>query len=148
VAYRRQISGDLEIAAIYSYAGALVLDDATADVDLRDVLRTRYRQSVAARVSGRLPKLGTQVAASYKWVGGNLLSRQDSFGEMLYQVDPFLSLMVRQPLPSFMTSGKWEALADFHNFLAQGYIRTSGQDGQRVFAPALRSFRGGVSFQF
>jgi len=61
-------------------------------------------------------------------------------------MDPNLHFSVRQPLPGF--NGRWEALADFSNILAQGYVTVNGQDSRMMLAPILRSFRGGVSFQF
>jgi hypothetical protein len=39
-------------------------------------------------------------------------------------------------------------LADFSNILAQGYVTVNGQDSRMMLVPILRSFRGGVSFQF
>jgi hypothetical protein len=70
----------------------------------------------------------------------------DQFGEAAYQMDPNLHLSIRQPLPGL--NGRWEALADFSNLLAQGYVTVNGQDSRMMLAPVLRSFRGGVSFQF
>ena len=148
VAYRQKFSDDLEMVAVYAWAGALALEEVAASVDLRDALQTRYRHSLAAHVSGRMPKVGTRVAASYKWISGPVVSRLDSFGEAAYQLDPHLSLSVRQPLPKALMNGKWEALADFHNLLAQGYVPANGRDGRVLLVPAFRSFRGGVSFQF
>jgi hypothetical protein len=117
-----------------------------ASSDLRDSFTTSTHHSVAARVSGKIPRSKTQVIASYKWVSGTALSRMDQFGEAAYQVDPNLHLSVRQPLPGL--NGHWEALADFSNLLAQGYVSVSGQDPRMMLMPVLRSFRGGVSFQF
>jgi len=76
------------------------------------------------------------------------LSRQDSYGEALYEMDPFLSVSVRQPLPGTLWSCRWEALADVRNLLAQGYLPVASQDGQLILVSASRSFRGGLSFQF
>ena len=148
VAYRQKFSDDLEMTAVYAWAAALALEDPAGNVGLREALQTRYRHSLAARFSGRVPKTRTRVAASYKWVHGRVVSRHDIFGEETYQLNPYLSLSVRQPLPSFFSSGKWEAQADFRNLLAQGYVPVNGRDGQTVLVPAFRSFRGGVSFQF
>ena len=94
----------------------------------------------------KFPARSTQFSASYKWINGTALSRLDAFGEAAYQIDPNLHLSIRQPLPGF--SGRWEALADFSNLLAQGYVTVNGQDSRMHFVPILRSFRGGVSFQF
>jgi hypothetical protein len=147
-AYTQKLSDDLEIAAIYAWAGALspgsVLN--TTSSDLRDRFMTSNHHSVAARISGKIPRSGTEFSASYKWVSGTTLSRMDQFGEAAYQMDPNLHLSIRQPLPGM--NGRWEALADFSNLLAQGYVTVSGQDSRMMLCPNLRSFRGGVSFQF
>ena len=149
VAYRQKISDDLEIAAVYAWAGTLaLLEDPAAGLALRDSLQTRYRHSLAARLSGRIPRSGTRVAASYKWVNQPVSSRQDIFGEAAFQLDPYLNLSVRQALPSFVMGGRWEAQADIRNLLAQGYVAVNGRDGRVLLVPAFRSFRGGVSFQF
>jgi hypothetical protein len=146
--YRQQLNDNLEFAAVYAWAGALTPAgelDASAP-DLRNSITTRNHHSVAARLSGKLPRCGTQFAASYTWIDGTTLSRMDAFGEAANQIDPNLHLSVRQPLPG--SNGHWEALADFSNLLAQGYVTSSGQDSRIAFVPVLRSFRGGVSFQF
>ncbi len=148
VAYRQKFSDDLEVAAVYAWAGALAPEDLAANVDLRDALQTRDRHSLSAHISGRVPRLGTKVAASYKWLSGPIASRQDLFGEAAYQLDPYLNVSVRQPLPSFLMNGKWEAQADLHNLLAQGYVPISRRDGRLLLVPAFRTLRGGVSFQF
>ena len=150
VAYRQKVWDDLEVAALYSWAGALTptgdLDRTTAD--LRDSFATRHHHSVAARVSGKLPGVGTQVTGSYQWTSGITLTRQDNFSDVAFQVDPSLSLSIHQPLPGFGWRGRWEALADFRNMLAEGYVPVNGPTSQVVLVPVLRSFRGGVSFQF
>jgi hypothetical protein len=87
------------------------------------------------------------LAASYKWIDGTVLTRQDVYSETAMAIDPNLSLTIRQPLPSFR-KGHWEALADFRNMLAQGYVSLEGADGRMLVMPVERSFRGGLSFQF
>ena len=149
MAYRQKLSEDLEILAVYAWAGAMTLDEtATQNQHLRDGLQTHNLHSLAATVSGRVPALGTHVTASYKWLNGRVVSHQDAFGESAFQLDPYMNLSVRQPLPTFFMNGKWEALADFRNLLAEGYISVNGRDGRVMLVPAVRSFRGGVSFQF
>lgn len=148
VVYREKLSGDWEFAAIYAGAGALAPDGVSASSHLPDHLTTALRHSVAARISGRVPGSHTQIAASYKWINGPVVSRQDIFGEAALGIDPHLSLSVKQPLPSFRTSGHWEALADFRNMLSQGYVPVGQADGGLLLTPVVRSFRGGVSFQF
>jgi hypothetical protein len=134
---------------VYAWAGALAPNDQSAPLaDLRDLVQTRYRHSVAARLAGKVPKSKTQLAASYKWIDGTVLTRQDVYSETAMAIDPNLSLTIRQPLPSFRRCGHWEALADFRNMLAQGYVSLEGADGRMLAMPVERSFRGGVSFQF
>jgi carboxypeptidase family protein len=147
-AYSRKVSDNLEVAAIYAWAGALTpngLLSATSS-DLRSSFTTSNHHSLAARVSGKIPQSRTQFSASYKWISDTALTRMDAFGEAAYQIDPNLHLSLRQPLPG--TNGRWEALADFSNLLAQGYVTLNGQDSKVTLVPLLRSFRGGVSFQF
>lgn len=147
-AYRQKIGSDLETALIYAYAGALSVDDLAAGVDLRDALQTRYRHSLATKVSGRVPRFGTRLGASYKWLNRNAVSRQDPYGEVLYDLDPFLNLSVRQPLPIPFRGGKLEVLADLRNVLAQGYVSLNTPDGRVRLIPARQMLRGGLSFQF
>jgi hypothetical protein len=147
-AYREKLSDDLEVAAIYAWAGALSPEGElnAASPNLRDSFTTRNHHSLAARISGKIPRSGTEFSASYKWIAGTALSRMDQFGEAAYQMDPNLHLSIRQHLPGL--NGRWEALADFSNLLAQGYVTVNGQDSRMMLVPILRSFRGGVSFQF
>jgi hypothetical protein len=148
LAYREKLSDNLEFAAIYAWAGALSPSGevGSAPADLRDGFETRNHHSIAARIAAKVPRAGTQVQASYKWIAGTALSPLDAFGEAAYQVDPYLNLSIRQPLPGL--NGRWEAMADFSNLLAQGYVTMNGQDSRMLLMPIMRSFRGGVSFQF
>lgn len=148
LAWREKLEGNTELTAVYSFGGALA-PTPTADLDdlLRDVLRTAQRHSFGAGVSTKVPRLHTRVDAAYKWVSGMAVSRVDSFGESLYQMDPYLHLSLRQPLPKFAL-GRWEAVANCDNLLAQGYVSTNSRDGHVVLVPAFRTFRGGLSLQF
>ena len=146
VALREKLDDDMEFTAVYSYGGALTPSDDT-DGLLRDMLRKAQRHSLGAGISAKVPRFGTKVQAGYKWVNGLTVSSVDSYGESLYQMDPYLHLIVRQPLPRFAL-GRWEAIADCNNLLAQGYVSTSSRDGHVVLVPAFRTFRGGLSVQF
>jgi len=150
VAYKQKLNDDLDFAAVYAFAGALApgSDDIGATAALRDALTMRYRQSVGARLSGKVRHPGTQFAVGYKWISGPALSRQDSYGEAFYELDPYLSVSVRQPLPGSLWNCHWEFLADVRNLLAQGYVPITSQDGSVMLVSASRSFRGGLSFQF
>jgi hypothetical protein len=149
VVYREKLSDDWELAAIYAGAEALAPGDAVrASQTAVPSFDTVMRHSLAARMAGRLPGSHTRFAASYKWIDGPVVSRQDVYGEAALGIDPHLSLSIRQPLPALGSSRHWEALADFRNLLSQGYIPVGQADGRMLLAPVVRSFRGGVSFQF
>jgi hypothetical protein len=140
--YREKFSNNVGATIVYAYAGALA-PNGVSSTALREELATRYRQSLAAAVSTTLPRFGTKFTASYKWLGGPTVSRQDAYGESLYHVDPYLSMEIRQPLPGHM-----EVQADMGNLLAQGYVPISSGDGSVVLVPSYRYFRGGLSLQF
>lgn len=146
VALRERITDDLEVTAIYAFSGSMV-PAAFADGPLRDALRTVQRHSAAMKATGRVPGTRTRLTAGYKWVNGIALSRVDPYGEALYDVNPFLHVGIRQPLP-WGTLGRWEANAECDNLLAQGYASINTRDGQVLLVPAFRSFRGGLSLQF
>ena len=146
VAFRQKLNSDLELTAIYSFGGALAPTDDTDDL-LRDMLHRAQRHSVGAGIAAKVPGLNTKVQAGYKWVNGLTVSSVDSYGESLFQMDPYLHLMIRQPLPKFAL-GRWEAIADCNNLLAQGYVSANSRDGRVVLVPAFRTFRGGLSVQF
>jgi len=150
VAYKQKLGDNYEFAAVYAFAGALApgSEDVAATSFLRDSLNTRYRHSVGGRFSGHVRHSGTEFHAGYKWLSGPALSHQDSYGEAFYDLDPYLSVGVRQPLPGSLWNCRWEFTADVRNLLAQGYIPVTTQDGSVVLVSASRSFRGGLSFQF
>jgi hypothetical protein len=146
LALREKLDHDVELTAAYAFAGTLTPGDATNGA-LRDALRTATRHSLGASISSKIPHMGTRLNAGYKWVGGVSVSRLDSYGESLFQLDPYLHVSVRQLLPKF-GPGRWEAIADCNNLMAQGYVPLSSRDGRLVLVPAFRTFRGGLSLQF
>jgi len=146
VALREKITEDLELTTIYAFSGALV-PSGLIDGGLRDVLRTAAQHSAAVKVTGKVPVTRTRLIVGYKWVSGPALSRVDPYGEVAYDVSPYLHLGIRQPLP-WGALGHWEAIADCDNLLAQGYVPMTIRDGQALLVPAFRGFRGGLSLQF
>jgi hypothetical protein len=146
VAWREKLASDLELTAVYAYSGALVPSEDSDDF-LRDVLRTQARHSLGAGINTKIPHSNTRIEASYKWISGATVSRVDLYGESLFQLDPYLHLGLRQPLPKFAL-GRWEAIADCDNLMAQGYLPMNSRDGRVVLVPSLRTFRGGLSVQF
>jgi len=146
VAFREKLGDDTELTAVYAMGGALAPNPMT-DAILRDALRMAARQSVGVNVATKVPRSGGRVTLGYKWISGPAISRVDSYGESLYQMDPYLHVSLRQQLPKF-GPGRWEAIADCDNLLAQGYVTMNIRDGQVVLVPAFRTFRGGLSLQF
>ena len=146
VALREKLADDLEWTAVYSYGGVLTPTEEMVGA-LRESLRTAARSSVGSNVSWTSQRSHTKVIAGYKWIGGQALSRLDNYGETLYQMDPFMHVSVRQQLPHFGL-GRWEAIADCDNLLAQGYVPVVTKDGPAVLVPAFRTVRGGLSVQF
>jgi hypothetical protein len=147
VAYRQRITQNLTSTVVYDYSGALVADDVFGGPKLRNQLDTRYRQSVATRISAKIPGVNTKLVVAYKWLNGPVVSQQDSYGEAMYGVDPYLSMGIRQPLPEFFP-GHMVVQADMGNLLSQGTTNASVSGRSVVLVPAYRYFRGGLSFQF
>jgi len=146
IAFREKFGDDTEVTAVYAMGGALAPGAAT-DAVLRDALQMAARQSLGLNVSTKVPRAGGRVTVGYKWINGPTITRVDSYGESLYQMDPYLHVSLRQQLPKF-GPGRWEAIADCDNLLAQGYVTMNTRDGQVVLVPAFRTFRGGLSLQF
>ncbi|HLV96531.1 MAG TPA: carboxypeptidase-like regulatory domain-containing protein [Candidatus Acidoferrales bacterium] len=146
VAYRQRFGSDLQTTLIYAYGGALA-PNGDRGAALREELSTVYEHSVGGRVTARVPHLGTQLSAGYKWISGPAVSQVDAYGESLYQIDPYLSLELRQPLPKALPC-HMEFVADAGNLLAQGYVPLSTTDGRVVLVSSYRFFRGGLSLQF
>jgi hypothetical protein len=145
-AYQQRFSDYLSGTFVYAWAGALApLTQDAPDADLRDILAVRQRNSIAGSVSSHVPVLGTQVSAGYKWLSGTAVSRQDEFGEAFFGLDPYFNLVIHQPIPCFR---HMQAMADFGNLLAQGYVPLTTRDGHVVLVSAYRTFRGGISVQF
>lgn len=147
VAYRQRLSDNLSTTLVYAYAGALAPDEDSDVAVLRNELSTRYRHSLAARVTTQIPRLGTKVSTGYKWINGDSASRVDAYGESIYHIDPYLSMEVRQPLPKAFPC-HMEILANVGNLLAQGYVPLATKDGEVVLVPSYRFFTGGLSLQF
>ncbi|MDP9146464.1 MAG: hypothetical protein M3N22_02305, partial [Acidobacteriota bacterium] len=146
VALREKLDDDVEMTAVYAFAGALAPGE-DLNGALREILRTVPRHSLGVSVSAKIPHSRTRVETGYKWVNGVTVSRVDLYGESVFQIDPYLHVGLRQPLPKFAV-GHWEAIADCDNLLAQGTVALTTRDGRMNLVPAFRTFRGGLSVQF
>jgi hypothetical protein len=118
--------------------------------DLQGVLKPVRSASLAGRVSTRIPVTRTQLTSSYEWIQRGRVTMLDPYGQADLQLQPFLDLQIRQPLPTLaFLPAHIEAIADFRNFLAQGYSPLT-QSGERtlLLSSAYRSVRGGFSVEF
>jgi hypothetical protein len=144
LAYRQDLTANVKATVVYAYGGALAPDANVVEWGpMRDILVTRYRQSVAGGLTATLPRFHTKLTTSYKWIGGSVVSQLDPYGESVYQMDPYLSMAIHQPLPCHM-----EIVADVGNLLAQGYVPVSTNHGNVILVPSYRYFKGGLSLQF
>ena len=148
VAYRQRFTQHLEAALIYAWAGVLSAEQINDGQALSALLQERYRHSVALNLGAHIQRTGTRMTAGYKWVSGLDVSRQDAYGEALYQADPFMNVSIHQALPSFIGGGKLEAVADLLNVLGEGTVYRYTADGRLGLMASPRVLRGGLSFQF
>jgi hypothetical protein len=150
-AYSQAISSHVEALVAYTMGDALVAGGlARPQARLQEMLRDARSASVAGKVSARIPISHTQVTTSYEWVQRGRVTCLDPYGQASLQLQPFLGIQIRQPLPTLaFLPARIEALADFRNLLAQGYTPLA-QSGEKpmLLSSAYRSFRGGFSVQF
>jgi hypothetical protein len=149
--FQHQFSSDLTGTFDYEYGG--VLDLATPNMSLANVSQSsvsRKRQSVAAKMTGTVPKSKTHWMASYRLINGEALTPIDMFNASAGRADPYLNLFFRQPIPGTgFFPGHIEAIVDLRNLLAQGYVPVLGHDGHTVYlVQSARTVSGGVAFTF
>lgn len=154
-AYSRRVGSHVDTAFVYAFGDALAASAAGSAIDgsrrnLRGVLRVDRSQSLAGKVSARIPVSKTQITTSYTWLQRGRVTGVDPYGQADLQLQPFLGVQIRQALPTLaFLPARIEALADFRNLLAQGYVPLSRSgDEALLLTPAYRSFRGGFSVQF
>ena len=151
VVAQRKFSDDLTATVDYSTGGVIMLRAPVSTwQSVASTLGSDRQHAIGAKIAGRIPHCSTRLVASYKWNSGKALSTVDQFNASPGQMDPYLSLFIRQPLPgpSFIP-GKMEALLDVRNLLAQGYIPVLGLDGRTLYlVQSARAVRGGLAFTF
>ena len=151
VVAQRKFSDDLTATVDYSTGGVIMLRAPVSTwQSVASTLGSDRQHAIGAKIAGRIPHCSTRLVASYKWNSGKALSAVDQFNASPGQMDPYLSLFIRQPLPgpSFIP-GKMEALLDVRNLLAQGYIPVLGLDGRTLYlVQSARAVRGGLAFTF
>ena len=155
-AYTAKLNAHMETAFAYAQGDALTVDPAAAAAsqnyafNSRRLLRPVRSQTVAGRFTAHVPKFKTQITTSYQWMPRDRVTLVDPYGQANLQMQPYLGIQIRQPLPTLaFLPARVEALADFRNLLAQGYVPlTQAGDNPVILTSAYRSFRGGFSVQF
>jgi hypothetical protein len=151
VVVQHKFNASLTATFDYSYGGVLELDKNGVSLEnARDSIVIRDHHALGAKFSGTTPGSHTRWIASYRWMDGNALTPVDMFNASAGQMDPYLNIFLRQPIPGTgFLPGRMEALVDLRNLLAQGYVPVEGQDGQTVYlVQSARAVRGGVEFTF
>lgn len=151
----RKFGDATEVSVLYARGDALMAEARNTPQrgpvkDLRSALNTRRTQTVGGRISTRIPRAQTSITTSYLWIPAGRLSSIDPVGQANLQIQPYLGMQIRQPLPSLaFLPARIEALADFRNLLSQGSVPVSGWgEDSLMITPAYRSIRGGFSVQF
>ncbi len=149
--YERKFASGLDATFDYAYGGVLELPEEMVSLDSsRSQMHTVLRHALAARLSGTVPASQTKWTASYRWTNGHALTPVDGFNASPGQTDPFLNVVLRQPIPRMgVLPAHMEALLDLHNLLAEGYVPVMGQDHRTVYlVQSARAIRGGVAITF
>jgi hypothetical protein len=153
VAYLQRIGNHVETLVAYSVGDSLYahgLVNHAPEGDLHGVLNPIRSASLAGGVSARIPVTRTQLTTSYEWVQRGRVTIVDPYGQADLQLQPFLDVQVRQPLPALaFLPAHIEAVAEFRNLLAQGYSPLT-QSGEMtlLLSSAYKSLRGGFSVEF
>lgn len=153
--YAQDIGSHVKAAFLYSLGDALVAEShefggEITGRSLRAFLRPHRTQSVAGKVTALIPVCRTQITTSYEWLPYGRVTGVDPYAQSSMQLQPYLGIQIRQPLPPLaFFPARIEALADFRNLLAQGYVPLRGTSEESLLlTPAYRSFRGGFSVLF
>lgn len=148
---RDQLSPDTWLSLRYALGEAITLPGNAFATDSEQVSQdTRARETpmVALAANTRVPGTGTLIHASYRWQPVSTLT---SVAPFVWEVpDAYVSFSLRQPLHFGQTQGgRFEAIVDVRNLLAQGYRPFLSQDGTTVyFAQEQRCIAAGVRFSF
>ncbi len=154
-AFSRSVGSHVEVGFLYALGGALAVDSGSSPgtdsaKNLRGMLRAGRSQTIGGKLSAQLPVCKTRITTSYEWLQHDYVTTVDPYGQASLQLQPYLGIQIRQPLPTLaFLPAHIEALVDFRNLLAQGYVPlTHSSDEPLILTPAYRSFRGGFSVQF
>jgi hypothetical protein len=149
--FEHKLDANFTASLDYAYGGVLDVNKPGEELDTAKAsFRTAQRHALGGKLSGKLPRTGTRWIASYRWTSGQALTPVDLFDQSPGQVDPYLNLFLRQPVPSLgFLPAHMALLVEIRNLLAQGYVPVLGEDGHTLYlVQSARSLRGGVAFNF
>ncbi|SPE29451.1 exported hypothetical protein [Acidobacteriia bacterium SbA2] len=153
VAYAQRLGNHVETLVAYFVGDSLNASgviNRSPEGNLQGALKPVRSPALAARMSARIPVTRTRVTTSYEWVQSGRVTMVDPQGQADMQLQPFLDFQVRQPLPALaFLPAHIEAVADFRNFLAQGYApMTQPGESALLLGSAYKCIRGGLSVEF
>jgi len=154
VSYARKLADQLEAALGYSNTGVLTAEgrsmQSTDMASVRGMLGMERAHLATASLSAVAPRSDTRVQTSYQWVSRQAVMAADLYNDFASASDPGWNIVIRQPIPlEAGLPGKLEASAEFRNLLKAGYLPIQAGDGSTLYLlPAIRSYRGSLSFIF
>lgn len=152
LAYATHWTDDLETVVSYLYGSGLALagDQLSAGQTFSEILETRSAQGIGARVKTHIPRTLTRLRVDYRWVSERLLTRQDDAGAPETQMEPYLAVEIRQPLPAiFFLPPGFTILANARNLLGEGGSTVTLPDGTPIrLLPVDKRIQGGVTYRF
>ena len=148
--YSKTFGEHFEALAAYSTGSALAAHGPVAIGSRESFLRPEQTTALTGKISAEIPVTHTRIITSYESVPSDRVTLLDAYGQAMLQVQPYLGVQIRQPLPTFaFLPAHIEATADFRNLTGQGYV-SAGQAGQKpvTLSSGYRCIRGGFSVQF
>ncbi len=153
-AFEHRLPGGNQLRLSYANGDALVMSGSASSLQsasLAQVLSSaspRRAQMYALSLSGTLEGTGIRWRASYRWQPEDTVTQVAPFAENA--AEPYLNLNLRQPIRlSRDSSGRFYALVDVRNLLAQGYRPFLLSDGSLlIFAQDQRGVSAGLAFNF
>jgi hypothetical protein len=146
------LGNTLDVALAYGRTGALTTLQQTLAAgdaaDLRSSLHMSDRNWATLRITGTAPVTGTSFSASYGWMDpGTLMPARISLTQQIGP-EPGLNISVRQPIPLSALGGRFEAVGEVRNAMAQGYLPVNSGGRALLLTNSPRAVRGGLSFIF
>ena len=151
--YAQALGSHVEVLGAYSSGSALSARGFVVQNShpyTQGVLTPEQTNALIGKITADLPGTHTRLSTSYEWVPNDRVTLVDPAGQGNLQVQPYLGMQVRQPIP---TPNSWpvhiDAVAEFQNLLSQGYFPASrGSQKPVVLSSGYHYVRGGFSVQF